>query len=138
MKKKSLFLLICLLVCIICTVSVYADEAQSDHTDQVPDEYANLLESLPEEIIDLLPPSLFSSDAADVTDGTSEMSNFSYLLNAILSLVGLQLGDCAFLLYAMLSKHPFGRIVSGVRFPFYPRSSSPSRFSHRATARSKR
>ena len=84
------------MILFICSiVSISADETPSNQTDQVPDEYANLLESLPDEILDLLPPSLFSSNTHDITEGTSEMTNFSYLINTVLSLVGLHLGDCA-------------------------------------------
>lgn len=94
MKKTVLFILFFLLFTIAATLPVSAEDTK-DAITQLPQEYTALLEGLPQEIIDLLPPSIFSSDSEEVSEGTKEMTNLSYLLQTVLSLVGLRIGDCA-------------------------------------------
>lgn len=95
MKKRRLFLSLCIIICIVLTLPAHADAESTDFAQKVPDEYTNLLEGLPDDILELLPPSLFSSESTDVTDGTREMTDFSYLIQTILSLVGVRIGACA-------------------------------------------
>lgn len=64
----------------------------------MPEEFSDLLAALPPEIAELLPPDLFSSESDEVGSAVREMSSFSFLLHALLSAVGLQLGDCLRLL----------------------------------------
>ncbi len=90
MKRLLFFVLLCLLLSVPLTVSASAEEEM----EKIPTEYDALLEALPEEVRKLLPESLFSSDLTDVAEGTGEMSSAAYLAEAVLSLVGLRIGDC--------------------------------------------
>ena len=90
MKRLLFFALLCLLLTVPLTVSASAEEEM----EKIPTEYDALLEALPEEVRKLLPESLFSSDLTDVAEGTGEMSSAAYLAEAVLSLVGLRIGDC--------------------------------------------
>jgi stage III sporulation protein AE len=90
MKRLLFFALLCLLLTVPLTVSASAEEEM----EKIPTEYDALLEALPEEVRKLLPEALFSSDLTDVAEGTGEMSSAAYLAEAVLSLVGLRIGDC--------------------------------------------
>ncbi|MBE6553282.1 MAG: hypothetical protein E7666_02955 [Ruminococcaceae bacterium] len=90
----QLLLALCLLPLI--GVSVHAEEASaSGETDRVPSEFSDLLEVLPEELLELLPDGIFSQNTSDVGEAARQMSDFSYLLSTLLSLIGLNLGSCA-------------------------------------------
>ncbi len=80
-------------------LSVSAEETESDgFGEQMPDEFSGLLDALPPEIADWLPPELFSQESDTVGDAVQEMSGFPFLLRALLSSIGLELGNCLRLL----------------------------------------
>lgn len=99
MKKQILrlgaLLLFLPLIWIALRLPLCAQEDESAaFADQMPEEYTDFLESIPEDIRELLPEGLFSSNSEEVGEGVREMSDFSYLLRTVLSLVGLRIGDC--------------------------------------------
>lgn len=73
-------------------LTAFADEANS--TETLPNAYRDFLESLPPALLERLPEGVLSDQTEDVGNAVGEMSNFSYLLKTVLSLVGLRLGDC--------------------------------------------
>ena len=88
----ALFLLLFLLGALRITAT--ADTEEEDYT-AIPEEYTDYLDSIPDEIRDLLPDGLFSENAESVGEAVTEMSSFSYLLSTLLDLVGLNLSDFA-------------------------------------------
>ncbi|MBQ8311214.1 MAG: hypothetical protein IJX80_09420 [Clostridia bacterium] len=94
-KKGFLFPLFFLLLIFLLALPCSAEEATADI---LPDEYHELLDILPEELTELLPEGLFAKDTETVGASVNEMSDFSYLLQTLLSLVGVKLGDCVRLL----------------------------------------
>ncbi len=97
MKKRlffaffSLLLLFPLLSCV-----AFADENKDAQT--LPDVYGDFLNSLPPAILERLPAGALSNKTEEVGGAVGEMSDFSYLLKTVLSLIGLRLGDCIRLL----------------------------------------
>lgn len=85
-----LFLSFLLLTLLFCPI-VFADGYKND--DTLPDAYRDFLESLPPALLERLPEGALSNKTEDVGGAVGEMSNFSYLLQTVLSLVGLRLGD---------------------------------------------
>ena len=79
---------------------VFATETQDTQT--LPDVYLDLLNSLPPSILESLPEGALSNKAEEVGDAVGEMSSFSFLLQTVLSLVGLRLGDCLKLLCSVV------------------------------------
>ena len=96
MKRLCLFFVFVALLLLLPTVTpvASAESQASDPLDQMPDEYNSFLESIPEDLRDQLPDGLFSDDPLEVGDAVGEMTDFSSLLQDLLSLVGLKLGDC--------------------------------------------
>lgn len=79
-----------------------AEETEEWLGEEVPPELAELLDSLPEEIRALLPEGIFSSRTEEVGEAVGEMGSFSFLLEAVLSLAGIRLRDCAGLFASVL------------------------------------
>lgn len=100
MKRLLLLLFFCSLLLLHLSPAVFADEKKEDET--LPDGYRDLLESLPPALLERLPEGALSSNAEEVGGAVGEMSSFSYLLQTVLSLVGLRLGDCIGLLCSVI------------------------------------
>ena len=96
---KRILLLISVLFLLLPCLSISAcAEEESPATEAVPPEYTDFLESIPEELRELLPDSLFSNDCKTLEDATRSMSHFSYLLRLSLSILGESLPACLSLL----------------------------------------
>ncbi len=99
MKRRILFLLFCFLLLSILPRGISASaEESTDTADTLPEEYGALLDALPEELRELLPDALFSENTSEVHEAVKEMSSFSYLLQTVLSIMGLHLSECLNLL----------------------------------------
>ncbi len=101
--RKYLFLLSFLILLPIFACSASA-ETTSDETigETIPDEYSDFLDVLPEDLKALLPDELFSSDTETVATAIRKISNFSYLLQTVLSMVGVKSENCLRLLASVL------------------------------------
>ena len=94
---RKIFILFCALVFAFClfSVPIFADSTQTSTSfDTMPTEYGSWLDSLPQDIKDLLPPELFSDKSEEAADAVMEMSSFSYLFTTLLKLIGAELGAC--------------------------------------------
>ena len=80
--------------------AAFAEEKKDTQT--LPDVYGDLLDSLPPALLERLPEGALSNNAEDVGGAVQEMSSFAFLLNTVLSLVGLRLGDCVKLLCSVM------------------------------------
>ncbi len=94
MKRICLFLLCFLILAPSLCTAVAAEEGEEGFAEALPKEYLAFLESIPEDVAELLPDAIFSTDSEAVGGAVSEMSDFSYLLSTVLSLIGLSLGEC--------------------------------------------
>lgn len=101
MIKRLLFCFCYLFVLLfLLSPAVWADEKKEAET--LPDVYQDLLNSLPPSILERVPEGALSNQTDDVGNAVGEMSSFSYLLQTVLSLVGLRLGDCLKLLCSVV------------------------------------
>ncbi|MBE6589595.1 MAG: hypothetical protein E7643_05395 [Ruminococcaceae bacterium] len=99
-SKKALFALFLILFSLLFSLTSHAKEREeiTADTDTLPPSYTDLTDTLPEEIRDLLPDGIFSDQSSEVEDSAMEAGSFSYLLETVLSLLGLKLGTCLRLL----------------------------------------
>ena len=94
-RRLGLFLVFFVLVlCALCPVASCEEESVGI-TEEMPDEYFGFLDGISEEIKEHLPAELFDKNSQSVADGVRQMSDVSYLLQTLLSMIGLRLGDCA-------------------------------------------
>lgn len=92
-KLFTLFLFLALLV-FFFSLSVSAEESEKDFSESVPHEYSDFLESIPKEILEHLPNELFSEDSREIEEATQKMSDFSFLIEALLIALGANLKAC--------------------------------------------
>lgn len=115
-KKLLTALLLLLLMPAFLTLSASASEVRADL--EMPDEYSAFLDSIPTDIRPYLPDSLFSGNGESVGDAVREMSDFSYLLRTLLSLIGLRVGECVKILSSVCGLLLLSSIFSRIRTAF--------------------
>ena len=97
------------------TLSTVAEDGE---VVTMPPAYADMADSLPPEISDLLPDGLFSEDLEEALTATAELTDWRYLMNALLSAVGLRLdammGLFCTLVGLILLAAIFGRLREGL------------------------
>lgn len=109
--RARLLRAVTLTVSLMLTVMVLAPavSAESDGTgrndigvaaeaDTMPPAFADMADDLPDDLAMLLPDGLFSEDPEEALAAAEEMSDWRYLMNALLDAVGLRLSDAVGLL----------------------------------------
>ena len=89
-------------VCLMALTLSLQSAAQDSEAVTMPPAYADLADSLPPEISDLLPDGLFSESPEEALTATAELTDWRYLLNALLSAVGLRLDAMVGLLCTLI------------------------------------
>jgi stage III sporulation protein AE len=117
-RRAFAALLSLLLLALGLTLRVSAAADADGLTEELPEEYLEFLESIPEDLVDLLPDGLFSTDSGTVGDAVSKMSSFSYLLNTVLTLVGLHLEECGQILGTLCGLLLLSAICNALRSAF--------------------
>lgn len=94
--------LLCLCLSILPCLAENTDsgwlDGPSDEAVTLPPEYADLADCIPPEVADLLPDGLFSENTEEALAAAEAMTDWQYLLSALLSALGLRLSDAVSLL----------------------------------------
>lgn len=96
--KRSHLLLVLLAVAAwvaLCPLQAAAEEGEAV---TMPPAYGDLADAIPPELSDLLPDGLFSEKLEEAVTAATELTDWRYLLNALLSAVGLRLDETVELL----------------------------------------
>ena len=83
---RTIFVFIVLLCLFASPFNVFAQE-DSD----IPDEYDDMLDSLPNNIADMLPDEIFSDDINSIAQGTKELTSWDYIFNTVFDILGLNI-----------------------------------------------
>ena len=83
---RTIFVFIVLLCLFASPFNVFAQE-DSD----IPDEYDDMLDSLPNDIADMLPDEIFSDDINSIAQGTKELTSWDYIFNTVFDILGLNI-----------------------------------------------
>ncbi|MBQ7347375.1 MAG: hypothetical protein IJW55_05410 [Clostridia bacterium] len=120
MKKNQLcfWLLLLILAAWLLSLPASAEDADETFAEEIPEEFTDFLDSIPDDIAELLPDGLFSSDSEKVGEAVSEMSDFSYLLQTVLSLIGANIGECAAILASVCGLLLLSAICNTLRTSF--------------------
>lgn len=98
------------------SLAANAEEAAVESVgEQMPSEFSDFLNTLPQEIKDLLPSGLFSEDSGEVGTAVGEMSSFSYLVKSLFEAIGLHLEDCLRLLLTVVGLLLLSSVFSALR-----------------------
>ncbi len=58
---------------------------------QIPNEYEEMLDSLPDDIADMLPDELFSNNIDDIAIGTNKLTSWEYIFDTAFDILGLNI-----------------------------------------------
>ena len=83
---KTICIFIVLLYFVVSPLNVFAQE-ESD----IPNEYDDMLDSLPNDIADMLPDEIFSDDINSIAQGTKELTSWDYIFNTVFDILGLNI-----------------------------------------------
>ena len=100
--KRSHLLLVLLAVAAwvaLCPLQAAAEEGEAV---TMPPAYGDLADAIPPELSDLLPDGLFSEKLEEAVTAATELTDWRYLLNALLSAVGLRLDETVELLCVLV------------------------------------
>ena len=100
--KRSHLLLVLLAVAAwvaLCPLQAAAEEGEAV---TMPPAYGDLADAIPPELSDLLPDGLFSEKLEEAVTAATELTDWRYLLNALLSAVGFRLDETVELLCVLV------------------------------------
>lgn len=89
MIKRIVLAVVILVLFASTAIPVYAEERE------LPDEYGELLDELPEDIKNLLPEEIFSNDYTDIHNGAAKITKWEYIIDLVFDIVGLNLKEIA-------------------------------------------
>lgn len=95
-----LLLLLCVSVC-AAVLPISASEETAEAVT-LPPAYVGMADSLPPELEGMLPDGLFSEDMEEALNAATVLTDWTYLLNTLLSAVGLRLDDAVGLLCVLM------------------------------------
>lgn len=124
-------LLFCLLVTLL-TLPAAAEEQPAEAVT-MPPAYTEMEQYIPPELSDLLPDGLFSEDMEQALTAATELTDWEYLLQAILSAMGLRLGDAVRLLCTLVGLILIAAILGRLREGLGGRSGETFGFCLRVT-----
>ena len=81
-RRVLIFLLF--FVLIIPDVSIYSTD-----NDIIPEEYENLIDSIPNDVADLLPEDIFSTNTDEIASGAQKITNWNYIIDYIFNTIGM-------------------------------------------------
>jgi hypothetical protein len=96
-------------------MSAGADEGYPTEAVTLPPEYADLESCIPPDLSEILPEGLFSQNTEEALAAAEKMSDWQFLLDAILSAVGLRLGDALGLLCRLVGLILIAAVCGRVR-----------------------
>lgn len=81
---------ICVLFAILTILTpVFSVCAQEE--GQIPDEYEDLLDSLPGDIANILPDEIFSDNIEDISQGAQKLTSWAYIFDTVFDILGLNI-----------------------------------------------
>lgn len=83
-------LLVCILLFIVTPIDAFASE-----DIPVPDEYEELLESIPEDIANMLPDELFSDNTDSIAQGANKITSWNYIFDILFDTLGFNIKTLA-------------------------------------------
>lgn len=83
-RRRVIISIIVIIYIIFSPINVFASEENT-----APEEYQDFLDSLPDDIANLLPEELFSNDINDIAQGASKLTSWNYIFDVIFDILGL-------------------------------------------------
>lgn len=114
-KKITVSFVTVVLLLFMTEPNIFAAESE---TIPFGDEYKEMLDSIPDDIAELLPEKLFSENTDDIVDGAREATSFSYIMNTVLEYLGLELKSAVKLLATLIGILLLAAVLNTVKTSF--------------------
>ena len=115
---KRIVSMVLFILAILLSASPKVAALEGDEAVTLPAEYADLESCIPPELSDLLPEGLFSENTEEALAAAETMTDWQYLLNTLMSALGLRLADAVQLLCTLvgliLIAAVMGRLREGI------------------------
>ncbi len=119
MRKSLLFFLFFLTLVALLSLPVRAENDPAETTDTpavtMPPDYTAIPDALPPELAEQLPDGLFSDSADQALAAAQTLTDWHYLLSALLSAVGLRLADAVGMLASVLGLLLLSAVLTRLR-----------------------
>ena len=92
---------ISLLLCIF--LSSFQINIHAENTETIPEEYEEILDSIPDDIADLLPEELFTQNPDNIVNVAEKLTSWQYILDYIFNMIGLNIKEAIKVLSIILS-----------------------------------
>lgn len=76
-------------LCIFFALFLPCFDVSAQESELLPEEYEDMLDSLPNDIANMLPDAIFSDNIDEIADGTKELTSWEYLFDTFFDLLGL-------------------------------------------------
>ena len=91
--KRYAFIAICVIFLSLASILYPSAEEGTEEAVTLPSAYGEVENAIPPALSELLPDGLFSQNAKEALNAATQLTGWRYLLNTLLSAVGLRLGD---------------------------------------------
>ena len=97
MVKRIIIVLISISVIILSPIYAYAEDST------IPDEYGDLLDSLPDDITETLPEGIYSNNEDEALNAIHKMSSWEYISEKVIDIININFNDAIKALAALSS-----------------------------------
>ena len=109
MVRRILIILISFSAFICLSTNIHAQEAT------LPDEYENVEEGIPDDILDLLPDGLFSNDLQSIIDALEDITSWEFISGFVFDVLGIKLKDALRALSVILGVLLIGALINMIK-----------------------
>ncbi len=79
--------------CILAALFIPSIPIFAENNTEIPEEYQDMLDSLPDDIADMLPDEIFSDNFDSIVNGAQELTSWNYIFDALFDVLGLNIKD---------------------------------------------
>ena len=79
--------------CILAALFIPFIPIFAENNTEIPEEYQDMLDSLPDDIADMLPDEIFSDNFDSIVNGAQELTSWNYIFDALFDVLGLNIKD---------------------------------------------
>lgn len=103
---------------LITIAMIFSPVSAENAGDAYSKEYKDMLDAIPDDVAELLPDEIYSNDPADMAEGASKLTDFGYIIEKVLSALGLELHGALKLLASLLGILILSAIMNAVKSSF--------------------
>lgn len=113
-KRGACWIATVLVLMLVFTIPAFAEKGGEDYYE----EYKNMLDAIPGEVADLLPGEIYSEKAEDIASGASKLTDFGYVINTVLEVLGFRFHSALKLFASLMGILILSAVMNAVKGSF--------------------